>query len=153
MVFLGTKYWTFKECEALETPQGASAVTCDQTTCMLICNQGFLPTGPRRTRCRWNKKRGLSVFHHFFINFILGYFWNRKLSTCETCYPTDPELDFKNVKNFPRMNCTSQSRTGRKEKGLIIICKNRFLWNLYFLNFFNEFRQQYRVRGNQRWWA
>ena len=41
-----------------ESKIGASEIICDQSTCAVVCPDGFLPTGKRRTKCRWTKKKG-----------------------------------------------------------------------------------------------
>ena len=77
----GRKLAFWSTCPTLETPEGASAIACDQSTCAVICKPGFLSTGRRRVRCRWNRKKG---FH-----------WNKELSTCSTCDPAEPEVSLK----------------------------------------------------------
>lgn len=57
-------------CPDLDVP-GNSELMCDQSTCAVKCADTFIATGKRRTRCRWNKKKG---FH-----------WKAALGPCETC--------------------------------------------------------------------
>ncbi|CBY32701.1 unnamed protein product [Oikopleura dioica] len=46
-------------------------IVCDQSTCALVCDDGFIPTGRRRSKCRWNNTR--------------NFFWKKTLADCETC--------------------------------------------------------------------
>ena len=66
----------WQSCPALATPEGASGVTCDGSTCMVVCQAGFQATGRRRIKCRWKKKH--------------GFFWRNTLSSCGTCSPSEP---------------------------------------------------------------
>ena len=62
--------WTL--CPALEIPTNAiDPLTCDQSTCAVVCPDGYIATGKRRTRCRWKKSK--------------GFFWKKQLGGCETC--------------------------------------------------------------------
>jgi hypothetical protein len=58
-------------CPTLETPAGADSITCDQSTCAVVCSPGFIGTGKRRTKCRYNRKK--------------GFFWKQTLGACESC--------------------------------------------------------------------
>ena len=58
-------------CPELTVPEGASGTACDQATCAVVCEAGYIGTGRRRTRCRYTKKK--------------GFFWKRQLGKCETC--------------------------------------------------------------------
>ncbi|CAG5110207.1 Oidioi.mRNA.OKI2018_I69.chr2.g4632.t1.cds [Oikopleura dioica] len=60
----------FSLCPSLTEPDNASVV-CDQSTCALVCNEGFVATGRRRTKCRFNNAN--------------GFFWKRQLGGCDTC--------------------------------------------------------------------
>jgi len=57
-------------CPPLTPPENGSVV-CDQATCALVCDQGFVATGRRRTKCRFNQKN--------------SFFWKKQLANCETC--------------------------------------------------------------------
>jgi len=57
-------------CTPLTAPANAQ-ITCDQSTCALVCDQGFIGVGKRRTKCRWNASK--------------QFFWKKQLGTCETC--------------------------------------------------------------------
>ncbi|CBY11089.1 unnamed protein product [Oikopleura dioica] len=57
-------------CPALDTPDNGSIV-CDQSTCALVCDEGFVATGRRRTKCRFNTTK--------------QFFWKRTLGECDTC--------------------------------------------------------------------
>ena len=80
-------------CPALELPQGAESLTCDQSTCMTVCQPGYKATGRRRVRCRWKRKK--------------GFFWKNYLGTCFTCDPTAPPSDLTS-------SCTINTRNNRK---------------------------------------
>ena len=49
-------------CPALALPAGAESIECDQATCAVVCQPGWLADKTsglkRRTKCRWNKKSG-----------------------------------------------------------------------------------------------
>merc|ERR1712127_1121881 len=53
------------------TPPANGQISCDQSTCALVCDQGFIGVGKRRTKCRWNA--------------VKNFFWKKQLGTCETC--------------------------------------------------------------------
>ena len=45
-------------CSELSIPAGAESVNCDGSSCVQICKTGRRSIGNRKTRCRFNKKRG-----------------------------------------------------------------------------------------------
>ena len=45
-------------CPTLELPTGVDSVVCDQSSCVQVCQTGMRSIGNRKTRCRWNRKRG-----------------------------------------------------------------------------------------------
>ena len=65
-------------CPELTVPEGASGTVCDQATCAVVCEPGYIGTGRRRTRCRYTKKK--------------GFFWRRQLGKCETCSQLTPAV-------------------------------------------------------------
>jgi len=94
----GRRLAMWNECPQLETPEGASAVACDKSTCAVICQPGYLAMGQRRVRCRFNKKK--------------GFFWNRELSKCETCDPATPEDTYPG--NGLSLVCSVKPKNNRK---------------------------------------
>jgi len=57
-------------CPAL-TPPSNGSIVCDNATCALVCDDGFMATGRRRTKCRFNNKN--------------SFFWKKQLASCDTC--------------------------------------------------------------------
>merc|ERR1712176_48236 len=86
-------------CPELAVPAN-SALTCDQSTCAMVCDQGYIATGKRRTRCRWKKAQ--------------GFFWKKQLGGCETC--TDLTV--------PASITGSSGFNGRNKKTLALTCAN-----------------------------
>ena len=39
-------------CQTQETPTNGEHI-CDQSTCAIKCDDGYIPTGKRRTKCRF----------------------------------------------------------------------------------------------------
>ena len=62
---------TYSKCPELEKPTGVAEIFCDEATCTQICDPGYISIAQRRTKCRYNKKK--------------GHFWRRQLSGCATC--------------------------------------------------------------------
>ena len=58
-------------CPEITQPSNAEELKCDQATCALVCNDGFVAIGRRRVKCRYNKKK--------------GFFWKREIGVCQTC--------------------------------------------------------------------
>lgn len=67
LAFLSEQHWGFPVgadrlaalyhlCPTLDIPDGAERYTCNESTCTLICNPGYIATGRRRVRCRYNNK-------------------------------------------------------------------------------------------------
>ena len=48
--------WTM--CPTLTKPAGVADFTCNQSTCMAVCEAGKVSTGRRRIKCRWKRKKG-----------------------------------------------------------------------------------------------
>lgn len=80
----------WETCEELELPEGAESITCDQATCAVICQEGYMPLGTRRTKCRWTNRK--------------GFFWKQQLGGCGTCDPEEPEVSDANVSLECRVN-------------------------------------------------
>jgi len=78
----------WSNCPELAVPEGASGVSCDQSTCAVICKPGYKSTSQRRTRCRWKAAH--------------GFFWKRQLGACTTCDPETPVSSDPNVS----INCS-----------------------------------------------
>ena len=77
-------------CPTLDVPAGGSSVVCDQSTCAVVCNPGYIGTGKRRTRCRYNKKK--------------GFFWKKELGACETCTDLTPSAGMSSSCDFNPKN-------------------------------------------------
>ena len=45
-------------CPTLVAPAGVASFTCNQSTCMAVCEAGKVSTGRRRIKCRWKRKKG-----------------------------------------------------------------------------------------------
>ena len=48
--------WTM--CPTLTLPTGVASLTCNQATCMVVCEAGKVSTGRRRIKCRWKRRKG-----------------------------------------------------------------------------------------------
>jgi len=57
-------------CPALD-PVDNAEIICDQATCAVKCDEGFIPVGRRRTKCRFNQTK--------------QFFWKKQLGGCDTC--------------------------------------------------------------------
>ena len=80
-------------CPALPLPAGATSLSCDQSTCMTVCQPGYKAFGRRRIRCRWKRKK--------------GFFWKQQLGDCSTCDPSAPPSDITST-------CEINSNNNRK---------------------------------------
>ena len=61
-------------CPELELPTGVDSVVCDQSSCVQVCQTGMRSIGNRKTRCRWNHKRGFFWTKVRNYNVIIGPF-------------------------------------------------------------------------------
>ena len=62
-------------CPELEPPTGVDSVVCDGSSCVQICQTGMRSIGNRKTRCRWNHKRGFFWTKvRNYITPLLGHF-------------------------------------------------------------------------------
>ena len=72
--------WTM--CPALTLPAGVASFTCNQSTCMAVCEAGKVSTGRRRIKCRWKRKQ--------------GFFWRRvsisRAIKCQNSFGKSPHL-------------------------------------------------------------
>lgn len=113
-------------CPELELPSGTDQVVCDQSSCVQICRTGTRSIGNRKTRCRWNHKR--------------GFFWTKTLSGCTGCDPAEPSssLTDSNVE----IQCTTNQRNMK-------IC-NASCWNEGDLDGPSRFRCKCQMNQNKQ---
>ena len=57
-------------CPPLDPIQNGVPI-CDQATCAVKCDEGHIPVGRRRTKCRFTQ--------------LKQFFWKRQLGGCDTC--------------------------------------------------------------------
>lgn len=75
------RHWS--DCEAIDTAalgDGVKGLRCNQATCALVCEPGYLAKGRRRARCRKNKNKGT-------------WFWKNTLGSCKSCDVQDPQAN------------------------------------------------------------
>ena len=69
----------WSSCPVLDKPEGVKEVTCENATCMAVCEDGKVAMGRRRIKCRWKRKKG------FFWKRVSSYLRLRSLA-CRVAY-------------------------------------------------------------------